>query len=382
MSEKVRFGIMGCGPRGMQMARIAKLLPDCCLLTAMSDPDENALAKAGEAFPEIKLFRSSDELLDSKLVDAVITEIPPAVHTEYVGKALDRGIHVLGEIPCVDSLEEADFLWRKVNASKALYMCGSNPNYRAKTQLILKLRDMGLLGRIAYIETEYVHGTGDPVQKESWRNAYESCRYCTHSLGPVLALTGEDFTAVSCMSTYDRLNNGRAHNAMASLLHTKDNLVVRFLAAFGVPTYGPQHTTRIFAEKAHVLLYNQKARIWFKGLNEYSAGNDWLEIPLTPEGSSRPAGLPILDEEIFRAAHYGHNGSDNLMLRDFAEAILNGKPSPLGIREGLAMTLPGIYAAQSARLDGQRVSIHYPWEKEFSADIVSIEHNIPGKKQA
>ena len=361
MNEKVRLGIMGCGPRGMQMARIAKLLPDCCLLTAMSDPDENALKAAGEAFPEIKLFRSSDELLDSGLADAVITEIPPSVHTEYVVKSLERGIHVLGEIPCVDSLEEADLLWRKVNSSKALYMCGSNPNYRAKTQLILKLRDMGLLGRIAYIETEYVHGTGDPVKKETWRNAYESCRYCTHSLGPVLALTGEYFTAVSCMSTYDRLGNGRAHNAMAALLHTKDNLVVRFLAAFGVPTHGPRHTTRILAEKANVWLYNEKAQIWLKDLNRYSSDNDYLEIPLTPEGPFRPSGLPIPDEDIFRAAHFGHNGSDNLMLRDFAEAILNGKPSPIGIREGLAMTLPGIYAAESAREGGALKQIKYPW---------------------
>ena len=345
------------------MARIAKLLPDCCQLTAMSDPNEKTLKEAGEAFPEIRLFRSSDELLDSGLVDAVITEIPPDVHTEYVVKALDRGIHVLGEIPCVNSLEEAEILWRKANSSKALYMCGANPNYRAKTLFILKLRDMGLLGRIAYIETEYVHGTGDAVTGDSWRNSYESCRYCTHSLGPVLALTGEEFTAVSCMSTYDRLGNGRTHNAMSALLHTKDNLVVRFLTAFGVPTHGPSHTTRIISEKANVWLYNEKAQIWLKGLNDFSARNDFIEIPLTPNGSSRPSGLPILDEEIFRAANYGHNGSDNLMLRDFAEAILNGKPSPLGIREGLAMTLPGVFAAESAREGGALKKIKYPWSR-------------------
>ena len=363
MNGKVNLGIAGCGPRGMQMARIAKLLPECCVLTAMSDPGEMALARAGEAFPEIKRFRSTDEMLDSGLIDALITEIPPEIHTEYVVKALDRGIHVLGEIPCVDSIEEGEYLWRKVNASKAIYMCGSNPNYRAKTQFILKLRDLGLLGRIAYIETEYAHGSGDPVKEITWRTAYESCRYCTHSLGPVLALTGEEFTAVSCMSTHDRLGNGRAHNVMSALLHTKDNLVVRLLTAFGVPTYGPRHTTRIFAEKANVWLYNEKASVCFKGLNEFSSDNGFMEIPLTPQGNSRPAGLPILDEEIFRAAHYGHNGSDNIMLKDFAEAILNGKPSPIGIREGLAMTLPGIFAAESAREGGALKQIKYPWSK-------------------
>ena len=133
----------------------------------MSDPDEGALAKAREAFPDIKLFKSSDELLDSGLVDAVITEIPPAVHTEYVVKSLDRGIHVRGEIPVVDSIEEGDYLYKKVNESKALYMCGSNPNYRAKTLFAMKLQQMGLLGRIAYIETEYAHGSGEKVKNVS-----------------------------------------------------------------------------------------------------------------------------------------------------------------------------------------------------------------------
>ena len=82
MCERVRFGIMGCGPRGIQVARLLKLLPDRCQLTAMSDPDEDALAKAAGLFPGTALFRSSDELLDSGKIDAVVTEIPPSIHTE------------------------------------------------------------------------------------------------------------------------------------------------------------------------------------------------------------------------------------------------------------------------------------------------------------
>ncbi len=363
MERTVKLGILGCGPRGMQMARIALLLPDCCTLVAMSDPDENAFVKASQAFPKIRLYRSSDELLDSGLVDAVITEIPPEIHTDYVVKALERGIHVLGEIPCVDSIEEGNYLWEKVNSAKAIYMCGSNPNYRAKTAFMMKLKEMNLLGQVAYVEAEYVHGTGEKVKKASWRNAYESCRYCTHSLGPVLQLIGEEFTAVSCMSTYDILQNGRAHNAMAALLHTKSNIVMRLLTAFGLPTHGPQHTTRILAEKGNLILHNERAKLWLKDLNEVSSENDFIDIPLTPQGNSRPLSLPILNEDIFAAAHYGHNGSDNIMLRDFADAILNGKPSPLGIREGLAMTLPGIYAAESAREGGALKTIKYPWRK-------------------
>ena len=300
--------------------------------------------------------------MDSGLAEAVITEIPPKYHTEYVIKALERGLHVLAEIPAVDSLEEGNLLWEKVNQSSALYMGGATPQYRSKTPFVLKLREMGLLGKIAYIETEYVHGSGAKVTADTWRRNYESCRYCTHSLGPVLKLIGEEFTAVSCMSTFDRLENGRAHNAMSALLHTKNNIVVRLLTAFGLPTTGPLHTTRIMAEKGIVYLYNEKARVWLRDLNQFSANNDFIEIPFTPTRESRPAELVIHDEEIFRSASYGHNGSDIYMLRDFADAVLNHKPSPIGIREMLAMTLPGIYAAESAKEGGVLKQIKYPWD--------------------
>ena len=33
------------------------------------------------------------------------------------------------------------------------------------------------------------------------------------------------------------------------------------------------------------------------------------------------------------------------------------------------MTLPGIYAAESAIRKGEKLTLHYPWEEEFTADI-------------
>ena len=46
---------------------------------------------------------------------------------------------------------------------------------------------------------------------------------------------------------------------------------------------------------------------------------------------------------------------------------------PSRILKGLRMTLPGIYAAESARLRGEKLTIHYPWESEFQADIDTFE---------
>ncbi|MBO5724013.1 MAG: Gfo/Idh/MocA family oxidoreductase, partial [Lentisphaeria bacterium] len=269
MSNKVRIGILGCGPRGLQMAWITQLLDDCCELTCMSDPDEKALAKAKQEFPECALYSSSEELLHSGKADAVITEIPPAIHTEYVVKALKLNIHVLGEIPAVETLEEAELLWKTVQESKALYMCGANANYRVKTPFAQQLRDLGVLGKVAYVETEYMHDMR--TLTDNWRKTYESCRYCTHSLGPVLALLGDDEIAtVSCMTTGDIINCGRSHNAMSALFQTRKGVVIRFLTAFALPQKGPHHTTRILCEKGILELYNEKARVWLKDMDRFS----------------------------------------------------------------------------------------------------------------
>lgn len=355
----LKIGILGCGPRGEQMACIVKQLPEKCKLVAMSDPDKAALKKAGDLFPEIALYESSDALLESGSVDAVITEVPPSLHTEYVVKALDRNIHVLAEIPAVDSIEEGEILWKKVNSSSAMYMCGSTPNYRSKTLLAKKIQEMGLLGKIAYAESEYIHYHVN--SNDAWRDTYESCRYCTHSLAPVLELKNEELISVSCMSVYNQLNNSRTHNAMCALYRTKSDFVVRVLTAFGLPYKGAPHTTRIFAEKGYAILQNDKMQVYLHALGDYVSNNKPLEIELTPKGTDRPCNMKIADEKLFEIGNYGHNGSDNLMLEDFIAAIEGNKESPIGIKEALKLTLPGIYAGMSAKEKGVLKEIVYPW---------------------
>ncbi len=360
MTKKLKIGVLGCGPRGLQMARIVMLCPEAAELCAVSDPNPVQLEKARALREGLQCFESSDALLESGLVDAVITEIPPSVHTEYTVKALRRGIHVLGEIPAVNSLEEGNLLWQTVSSAKALYMCASNPHYRSKTLFLLKLAEMGLVGKTGYIETEYMHDmTG---MRDQWRQNYESCRYCTHSLGPVLALLKDDeFVSVSCMSTGDCFGNGFAHNAMSALLRTRNNVVVRFLTAFAMPYCGPAHTTVIHTDRGIIKLHNDKALVYSKDLRDYATDGSFIEIPFTAGATARPYSLKIADEKLFAAAGWGHNGSDNAMLLDFIDAIRNGKPSPIGIKAGLAMTYPGIFAAESAREGGALKTITYPW---------------------
>jgi hypothetical protein len=57
----------------------------------------------------------------------------------------------------------------------------------------------------------------------------------------------------------------------------------------------------------------------------------------------------------------GFGAVDLAMLEDFVAAIKGG-PNKLDLKQGLRMTLPGLYAIESAKSGGQITAVKYPWE--------------------
>ena len=362
MDKIVKIGIIGCGPRALQMGRIVCLLSKCVKLTAMSEPDQERLNRAGGIFPGIELFLSSDELLEKGDIDAIIVETPPAVHAEYVIKALNRGLHVMSEIPIADSMEEGEVLWKAVNGAKSLFMTGATANYRQKTRFLVDMYRKGLIGTTTYAEAEYMHDLRKGEKESPWRKTYETCRYCCHSLGPLLeVMEGDEITSVSCMGTGDHLNCGWSHNVMAALYRTRKGVVIRCLCGFAINHCGPAHRTVLYTDKGHFKFYNERALIYDAEWEKFSEEKKFTEIDFGrfPERFINDVEFPF--DKFMACGGGGHGGSDFLMIEDFAGAIINGKESPVSVKKGLAMTLPGLFAAESAHRGGELVQITYPW---------------------
>src|SRR6476646_7392291 len=65
---------------------------------------------AEEKFPQIKTYRSLDELLRDDAVEMVIVNTPNYTHYEYAKKALQAGKHVVVEKPFVVTVKEGEEL--------------------------------------------------------------------------------------------------------------------------------------------------------------------------------------------------------------------------------------------------------------------------------
>ena len=73
------------------------------------------------------------------------------------------------------------------------------------------------------------------------------------------------------------------------------------------------------------------------------------------------------NERLIRAGRWTRQNKDGLFMT--VQTIRLGVvgygwnlPTPVSLREGLCMTLPGIYASESARNGGAPTRIRYPWD--------------------
>lgn len=77
--------------------------------------------------------------------------------------------------------------------------------------------------------------------------------------------------------------------------------------------------------------------------------------------------MPKAYENDQKAISAGHGGMDYAMMDHFIDAIANCKPAPISLKAGLEMTLPGIYAEESAKRGGEVMRMKYPWDPDWTA---------------
>ena len=350
----MKLGVVGFGLRGRSLIGLAKK-SFSVEAAAICDSVETNLVAAKQDYPQARLFSTFGQMLDEVQLDALLVETPATSHAALCSQALARNIPVMSDVPAVATVEEAHELWRAQQSSRGFYMLGANANLWGFADEAVDLVKQGKLGDPYYMEAEYLHDIREYFDKTPWRKNYESIRYCTHSLGPLLRLIDEDLEWVSCFDTGSHINRQDGqHDAMTAIFRTRSNVVVRLLTSFinNYPAWG--HAYRVYGTKG----YFERGR-GCEGMGTaktlyYSAEcHDKKALHEIPVGETpKESGEETVDE---------HGGVDHALLKLFFTAIREGLPSPIPLREALRMTLPGIAAAESARLGGQLIRIRYPW---------------------
>lgn len=117
-------------------------------------------------------------------------------HAPYAVRCLQAGRHVLSEVLPCETMAQAVELIEAVEASGKVYAYAENYCYMQSTFEMWRKYEEGCIGEIEYCEGEYIHdcSRGWPAitygEREHWRNRIYANFYCTHSIGPMLTVTG------------------------------------------------------------------------------------------------------------------------------------------------------------------------------------------------
>ena len=382
--KKIRLAVVGQGDRGRGMVRLAVENFPCVDFVAACDLDPNQWEKPRgdrkamrEDFPQTRFFTSFDQMLDETPIDILLVETGADVHAESCIKALKRDINVFSDIPSVASLEEAGALWQVKAASKGRFMTGANPNEWGFVNALYDFYRQGFLGEPYYMEAEYIHPMdeweyGLCTDHGLWRKRIPPIRYCTHSLGPLLRVLKEDLREVVCFGTgmhttaefrndpdYDR------DDMQAALFRTDGGAVVRLLRSGSkIAARLGHHTYRVFGTYGYFERVDSRGKTppvtRFQSLKLYGMSETMAEIPIDQ--------MP--HEFRHEKAVQLHGGADYALFAHMFAAFQRGdKDFPITLRDGLRMTLPGIYAARSAELGGPKLRLRYPWDEDWTTEM-------------
>ena len=354
-NTKVRIGVIGAG-RGAAYLRAAKL--DIGLeLVAVCDSSERRLASLD--LPGGVLCLTDEADLLAQELDAVVIATYFDSHAPLAIRALQSGFHVLSEITANATLAEGVALCQAVEETGRIYMMGENSVYTDFNQAMARLYAEGEIGRVLYGEAEYNH----PMPPETmlrlapgrghWRNWLPSTYYCTHALGPLMAMTDtwpQTVNALSIPAPELGPKEARINDPGSVILCRMDNNAVFRL--FGIRIPGHSNWYRLHGTGGG--MENVRGPGYF-GPGQVRVWHDSWNCPA--DQPTERTFVPEWPDHGAAAAAFGHSGADFWVIHHFVEAVRSGKPPYLDVYRSVSMSSVGLLAWRSALAEGQPVAV-------------------------
>jgi len=326
--RKIKMGVFGLGRGSSQYDSI---LLNGGEIVAVCDMNDERLAKAKEKLGDIGTYKDFDSFINHPGLEAVLLCNFFHEHAPYAIKALEKNIHVLSECTSNGTMAEGVELVRAAEKSKAFYMLDENYPHMKFNREMRKIFRGGTLGDLLYAEGEYNHPLNPADEKnikrwrpfeKHWRNYIPRSYYITHSLAPLMYITGAYPVKVSAMPVYypkageDALFGPEVKDRAAIITTiNNDNSVYRVTGCAGFGAHGD--SVRICCDKGQV------ENVRGTGGKVMLSYNKWN----VPEGMEEhnfymPEWHDPQEDLISKA---GHGGGDFIIIREFFECIRENK---------------------------------------------------------
>ena len=352
MAEDLRIGIVGAAGRGKSFFTALDAHPRAHV-HAVCDINEEGVRSVAEENGVERVHLDFGEMLDTGEIDVVVIGTPMPLHAEQTVAALERGVHVLSEVPAAVSIDECRAIVAAEKAGSAKYMMAENYCYIRTNVLVRCIAQAGLFGEMYFGEGAYIHELKELNEVTKWRRKWQTGingnTYPTHSIGPVLQWMGERVVSLSAFGSGHHYRDPRGDEYeqedsvhMACRMEQGGLVEIRLDMLSNRPHnmtwYAVQGTEGCYESPRGA---GDSHKVWLK--SRHDDPHAWhdlseLEEEFLPEKWLHPP------EEALKSGHWG---GDYYVVAEFLDAIFDDADPPIGIHQAMDMTLPGLVSQQS-----------------------------------
>ena len=348
MAKRWRVGLVGVG-RGSGYGKLFAEEPRC-EIKACCDLSPQALERFKK---ELKLadsqcFTSYADFVKSGL-DIVFVGTPMPVHAEQTVAALEAGCAVLSEVTASSTLEGCKQIVAAVRRTGKPYMLAENCIYWHFVAEWKKLVADGKLGEIVHAECEYLHPIPTLIfdrktGQKKWRLNRAPLHYCTHSLGPILDITGDRIVRACGL--------GQGHRVMpeapiggidmqVALFQTAKGMTIKLLRTSVLPRKPAIH---------YYVLHGTKGYIESNRSGIGKSGLLYIEGEMQAQ---KEIDVPMSDMSLPESARAGgHGTAEYCLVQDFLRTLERGEKPRIDVVRAMDMSVPGLIAHESAMRGG------------------------------
>lgn len=227
MSLPFNVGVVGYGLSAkifhIPFINDAKAFKLYAIVQRSPKPEDNA----SKDWPEAKVYRSVDDLLQDEMVDVVVLTTTPATHFALASQAMKAKKHVLVEKPFTPTSQEARDLVKIAQEEEVMLTVYQNRRYDADFLTLTKLIREGALGRVVEFETHFDRHRPQMPTAESWKTSPSEYSAVfdlgTHLMDQVVALYGLPQRITGFVgSQRGKRNTSGLEDSFTALLHYDD----------------------------------------------------------------------------------------------------------------------------------------------------------------
>ena len=337
----LRVGVIGYGYWGPNLVRNFSTGARTRVV-AIAEQAANRRQLAQTSYPQVKVVEDAGALFADPDIDAIVIATPIFTHYTLAKRALEAGKHVLVEKPLTPSVAEAEELQLLATKGKQVLMVDHTFVYTGAVRKIGELIAAGELGRVLYFDSVRINlGLFQPDFNVIWDLA-------PHDLTIMDTVFKSLNTTARWVSAIGSAHYGRQENLAYVTVGFDDGL----LAHVHVNWVAPVKTRRtIVAGSKKMLVWDDTSPV--EPVKIYDSS---VDVKHLDQDTAYALNVQYRSGDIHSPKLDGKEAL-SVMAQTFANACLDGTPSPSDGATGVRIVKMLAAAQQSLEQQGARVTL-------------------------